>query len=96
MLKHIHLTEEEQNTQSITPEHLQEAVDVMDEDGAVVLRDAASMESIEKLGDKMRADMESVYKIRPIGKESSNESLSPPLNHPWLFRDLLQRIRHPT
>tara|TARA_B100001013_G_scaffold327319_1_gene240402 strand:- start:220 stop:429 length:210 start_codon:yes stop_codon:yes gene_type:complete len=46
------------------------------------------MESVQKLDDKMRADMESVYKLRPIGKEFSNESLSPPLNHPWLFHDI--------
>mgnify|MGYP001327478433 CR=1 FL=1 len=29
MLKHIHLTEEELKAQALTPDHLQEAVEVM-------------------------------------------------------------------
>ena len=78
----------EKDAQAFSPANLRAALKALDEDGIVVLEEVVSLDSVEKLSAKMRADMEEVKKSRPVGKASSNESLSPPLNHPWLFKEI--------
>ena len=78
----------ERKAQAFGDSRLGEVLEAMDRDGLVVLEDVVNPGHVEKLGARMRADMDEVRARRPIGGESSNESLPPPLNHPWLFRDI--------
>lgn len=78
----------ERKAQAFADSRLGEILEAMDRDGLVLLEDVVSPNHVEKLGTRMRADMDEVRAQRPIGEESSNESLPPPLNHPWLFRDI--------
>ena len=79
---------EEKKNQALGADHLAAAVEAMDRDGIVVMEDAVALDHIQLLSARMRDDMEQVRARRPIAAESSNESLPPPLNHPWLFRDI--------
>ena len=84
----IKITKAEIAAQSLTDEHLQSALASMDRDGVVVLENAIPVDIVDRLGDKMRDDMAAVKKVRSIAEKSSNESLAPPLNHPWVFREI--------
>ena len=84
----IKITKAEIAAQSLTDEHLQSALAGMDRDGVVVLENAIPVDIVDRLGDKMRDDMDAVKKVRSIAEKSSNESLAPPLNHPWVFREI--------
>lgn len=84
----IKITKAEIAAQSLTDEHLQSALVGMDRDGVVVLENAIPLDIVDRLGDKMRDDMAAVKKVRSIAEKSSNESLAPPLNHPWVFREI--------
>ncbi len=78
----------ERRAQAFGGSRLEEILEAMDRDGLVVLEEVVNPEHVERLAVRMRADMDEVRGRRPIGEESSNESLPPPLNHPWLFRDV--------
>jgi len=67
---------------------LRQALEAMDRDGIVVLEEVVDLDHVQCLGSRMKQEMAEVRSRRPIGVESSNESLPPPRRHPWLFRDI--------
>ena len=83
---------EEKKNQALGADHLTAAMEAMDRDGIVVMEDAVALDHIQLLSTRMRDDMEQVRARRPIAAESSNESLPPPLDHPWLFRDICYNL----
>ena len=84
----IELTAAERAAGRLSPDQLDAAVAAMEADGFVLLVNAIDVATIDRLGEKMRADMAEVARSRPIGELATNESLTPPVNHPWLFEEI--------
>ena len=84
----IEITAAERAAGRLSPDQLDAALAAMEADGFVLLVNAIDVATIDRLGEKMRADMAEVARSRPIGELATNESLSPPVNHPWLFEEI--------
>ena len=84
----IELAAAERAAGRLSPDQLDAAVAAMEADGFVLLVNAIDVATIDRLGEKMRADMAEVARSRPIGELATNESLTPPVNHPWLFEEI--------
>lgn len=75
----------------LTEAHFQEALEAMDRDGFVVLKDIIAQEHIEILREKLLADVAlfTGRKNAPFNFNRGNVQQDPPPFPPYLFRDVL-------
>jgi ectoine hydroxylase-related dioxygenase (phytanoyl-CoA dioxygenase family) len=75
----------------LTPEHLQQAVDAVNNDGFVVLKDIVDPEHIAVLRDKLTEDVAALLARpdAPFNWNTGNIQQDPPPFAPYLFRDVL-------
>lgn len=84
-------TPEEHESGALTPEHLAEAVQALDEEGFVVLNDVVDLGHIAALRDKMFEDL-TAFLARPdapFNFNTGNVQQEAPPTAPFLFRDVL-------
>ena len=69
------------------PENLDAAINAVREDGVVLLPGVINIEHIERLGEKMLEDIQTVEKTQGI--VNNWQGVRPPLFHPYLFKDIV-------
>jgi Protein involved in biosynthesis of mitomycin antibiotics/polyketide fumonisin len=91
MILEVEVTRGEVESGRMTPEHRDEAVRALREDGVVVLKDVIDPAHLEVLRERMVADLE-LLKARedaPFNWNAGNLQQDPPPFPPYLFRDVL-------
>lgn len=87
----LELSAAEHCARKLKPEHLQQAVAALRDEGFVVLHRAIDPAHIELLRERMLADVESILALADIPYQFNNGHLQqdPPPFPPYLFRDVL-------
>jgi hypothetical protein len=88
----IDITTPEKNAGKLNPEHLSRAGQAIQDDGYVVLNNAISHESLDRLYEKMFADTQVLLNAGSIGGAGSvpgHLQQAPPPTSPWIFPDVV-------
>ena len=87
----LELSAAEHCARKLKPEHLQQAVAALRDEGFVVLHRAIDPAHIELLRERMLADVESILALADVPYQFNNGHLQqdPPPFPPYLFRDVL-------
>lgn len=87
----IPVTDAERAEGTLTPEHKAQAVEAIHRDGAVVLQNVVSQNSIQVLREKMFADLQAFLDRpdAPYNFNMGNVQQDPPPFPPYLFKDVL-------
>ena len=87
----IEISADEIERGEITPQHRDAAVQAIETDGFVVLKDVVDLARIEFLGDKMREDVAAFLNRpnAPFNFNTGNIQQDPPPFPPYLFKDIL-------
>ena len=89
----IDITPTEKEQKKLTPEHVQQAHEAIDEIGYVILNNAISHENLDKLYEKMYADtQELLAQDNPkftAGSVPGHLQQAPPPMSPWVFPDIV-------
>jgi ectoine hydroxylase-related dioxygenase (phytanoyl-CoA dioxygenase family) len=87
----LDITSEEIESRTMTPEHLQAAVEAVRRDGVVVLNNVVDRQHLAVLREKMLEDVQALLARddAPYNFNTSNVQQDPPPFPPYLFRDVL-------
>ena len=87
----LELSAAEHSARKLKPEHLQQAVAALHDDGFVVLHRAIDPAHIEMLRERMLADVEEILALSDVPYQFNDGHLQqdPPPFPPYLFRDVL-------
>jgi hypothetical protein len=83
----IEITQEERKTGQLAPEKLATAVEAMNEDGVVALRQAIDVAAVDKLGARMLEDLAQYAELYEI--DNNFQGVRPPPFHPFLFPEIV-------
>lgn len=85
------ITAREVESRSLTPEHLNAAVEAVNTDGLVVLENIVSLDHLDILHEKLLADIAALQarKDAPYNWNQGNIQQDPPPFPPYLFHDVL-------
>lgn len=87
----LDITSSELQSGVMSPEHLQAAIDAMQQDGFVVLKNVVDTAHLDVLHERMLADLDMILtrKDAPFNFNKGNVQQDPPPFPPYLFRDVL-------
>src|SRR5262245_19413164 len=83
----IDMTPEERKTGHLSPDNIATAIQAMDEDGVVALRQAIDVGPVDTLGAKMLADLAQFEASHTI--DNNFQGIRPPPFHPFLFPEIV-------
>ena len=83
----IIITSEERSTGQLAPEKLATALQAMNEDGVVALRQAIEVAPVDSLGARMLADLAQYAELYEI--DNNFQGVRPPPVPPFLFREII-------